>query len=45
MEERHINPETLVKDKERKEFLRFVEDFNTGKIILLDRHDEKSRAD
>lgn len=25
-----LNPETLPKDKTRKEFLRFVEDFNTG---------------
>ncbi|KAJ9127013.1 hypothetical protein QFC24_001244 [Naganishia onofrii] len=32
VEERHINPETLVKDKERKEFLRFVEDFNTATL-------------
>jgi hypothetical protein len=30
VEERTINPETLQRDKEKKEFLRFVEDFNTG---------------
>ena len=32
VEERTINPETLQRDKEKKEFLRFVEDFNTGKL-------------
>jgi hypothetical protein len=31
VEERTINPETLPRDKEKKEFLRFIEDFNTGK--------------
>jgi hypothetical protein len=30
VEERKVNPETISKDKERKEFSRFVEDFNTG---------------
>jgi hypothetical protein len=30
VEERKINPETLSKDQERKEFARFVEDYNTG---------------
>jgi hypothetical protein len=33
VEERTINPETLPRDKEKKEFLRFVEDFNTGEPI------------
>ncbi|KAI5452103.1 hypothetical protein NCC49_001042 [Naganishia albida] len=32
VEERHINPETLAKDKERKEFARFVEDYNTATL-------------
>jgi hypothetical protein len=30
LEERKINPETISRDLERKEFTRFVEDFNTG---------------
>ena len=30
VEERKINPETVTKDQNRKEFARFVEDFNTG---------------
>ncbi|KAF5354797.1 hypothetical protein D9756_005549 [Leucocoprinus leucothites] len=30
LEERKINPETLLKDQERKEFARYIEDFNTG---------------
>jgi hypothetical protein len=30
VEERKINPETLSKDQERKEFAHFIEDFNTG---------------
>ncbi|KZV69407.1 hypothetical protein PENSPDRAFT_652376 [Peniophora sp. CONT] len=32
VEERMLNPETLPKDKTRKEFLRFVEDFNTATL-------------
>ncbi|KAJ9113778.1 hypothetical protein QFC20_001804 [Naganishia adeliensis] len=32
VEERHVNPETLAKDKERKEFARFVEDYNTATL-------------
>lgn len=35
VEERKINPETISKDQNKKEFLRFVEDFNTGKTIIL----------
>jgi hypothetical protein len=30
IEERKINPETISKDQSRKEFARFVEDYNTG---------------
>lgn len=30
VEERIINPETISKDQTRKEFAKFVEDFNTG---------------
>ncbi len=30
VEERMINPETITKDQTRKEFARFVEDYNTG---------------
>ena len=30
VEERKINPETVSKDQTKKEFSRFVEDFNTG---------------
>lgn len=30
VEERKINPETVSKDQNKKEFSRFVEDFNTG---------------
>jgi hypothetical protein len=30
VEERMINPETVSKDKTRKEFMTFVEDYNTG---------------
>lgn len=32
VEERHINPETLAKDKQRKEFATFVEDYNTATL-------------
>lgn len=35
MEERKINPETISKDQNKKEFIRFVEDFNTGGTMLL----------
>uniref|UniRef100_A0A0W0EWZ1 Uncharacterized protein n=1 Tax=Moniliophthora roreri TaxID=221103 RepID=A0A0W0EWZ1_MONRR len=31
VEERKINPETITKDQSRKEFARFMEDYNTGK--------------
>jgi len=30
LEERKINPESISKDQERKEFAVFVEDYNTG---------------
>lgn len=30
VEERKINPETISKDQNKKEFARFVEDYNTG---------------
>jgi hypothetical protein len=30
VEERKINPETISKEVSKKEFARFVEDFNTG---------------
>lgn len=30
VEERKVNPETVSKDQTRKEFARFVEDYNTG---------------
>jgi hypothetical protein len=30
LEERKINPEAISKDQEKKEFSKFVEDFNTG---------------
>jgi len=32
IEERKINPETVKKDKEKKEWAIFVEDFNTGEL-------------
>jgi len=32
VEERKINPETLSKDLERKEFARFIEDYNTATL-------------
>jgi len=31
VEERKINPETISKDVQKKEFARFTEDYNTGK--------------
>jgi len=30
VEERKVNPETISKEQQKKEFARFVEDFNTG---------------
>ena len=30
VEERKINPETITKEQTKKEFARFVEDYNTG---------------
>ena len=35
VEERKINPETISKDQTKKEFARFVEDFNTGECLAL----------
>lgn len=32
VEERKINPETITKDQQKKEFSRFVEDFNTATL-------------
>ena len=34
VEERKINPETITKDQNKKEFARFVEDYNTGMLRL-----------
>ncbi len=34
VEERKINPETISKDQTKKEFARFVEDYNTGMSIF-----------
>lgn len=34
VEERKINPETISKEQGKKEFARYVEDFNTG--VFLD---------
>lgn len=31
VEERKINPETITKDQNKKEFAKYVEDFNTGR--------------
>jgi hypothetical protein len=36
VEERKINPETISKDQSKKEFAKFVEDYNTG--AYLDSH-------
>ncbi len=35
VEERKINPETVSKDQSKKEFVRFVEDFNTGQFLFV----------
>jgi hypothetical protein len=35
LEERKINPEAISKDREKKEFSKFVEDFNTGTSTML----------
>lgn len=35
VEERKINPETVKKDKEKKEWAIFVEDYNTGWLPSL----------
>jgi hypothetical protein len=32
VEERKINPETITKEQHKKEFARFVEDYNTGML-------------
>lgn len=34
VEERKINPETVSKEQTKKEFARFVEDYNTGMCSL-----------
>ena len=33
VEERKINPETITKDQSKKEFAKYVEDFNTGAYV------------
>lgn len=33
VEERKINPETITRDQSKKEFVKYVEDFNTGLLI------------
>jgi len=40
VEERKMNPERMSKDQNKKEFARFIEDYNTGPslIIFSDRH-------
>jgi hypothetical protein len=35
IEERKINPETVSKEKTRKEFAVFVEDYNTGESRII----------
>lgn len=35
VEERMINPEILSKDQTKKQFAKFVEDYNTGQSCLL----------
>lgn len=35
VEERMINPETITKDQNKKEFAKFVEDYNTGTLMHL----------
>ena len=35
VEERMINPETISKDQTKKEFARFVEDYNTGTVLAF----------
>ena len=34
VEERKINPETTSKEQTKKEFARFVEDYNTGTFVV-----------
>ena len=36
VEERMINPETISKEQSRREFAKFVEDYNTGMSYYLD---------
>jgi len=35
VEERKINPETISKDQNKKEFARFIEDYNTGAYFTV----------
>lgn len=35
VEERKVNPETISKEQQKKEFSRFVEDFNTGALSSI----------
>lgn len=34
VEERMVNPETMSKDVTKREFAKFIEDYNTGKLRL-----------
>jgi len=46
VEERKINPETLSKNQEKKEFAHFVEDFNTGMYVFRSQmHEFNSLSD
>lgn len=38
VEERKLNPETTTKDQQKKEFARFIEDYNTGGFYLASFH-------
>ncbi|EAU85922.2 hypothetical protein CC1G_02945 [Coprinopsis cinerea okayama7 len=49
VEERKINPETITKDQEKKEFSRFVEDYNTAtlpheKYYNIEAYDKRMNA-
>ena len=49
VEERKLNPERMSKDQNKKEFARFVEDYNTGpslikfQIVLVNRNAKPSQ--
>ncbi|KAH6912891.1 hypothetical protein BKA70DRAFT_1422441 [Coprinopsis sp. MPI-PUGE-AT-0042] len=49
VEERKVNPETVTKDQERKEFARFIEDYNTAtlpheKYYNMEAYDKRMNA-